>query len=104
VPPNHIPLFALCQPLTNIPLAQQFGIPGHKEAPMPPATIEAALLAVLDKNNHPMLIHCNKGKVSARRSFDAMMNFGIYCRWNSTELVVSSLACEGCKIGPWKIQ
>ncbi len=41
----------------------QFGIPGHKEAPMPPAVIEQALLAVLDKRNHPMLIHCNKGKV-----------------------------------------
>lgn len=42
----------------------QFGIPGHKEEPMPPAVIEQALLAVLDKRNHPMLIHCNKGKVS----------------------------------------
>jgi hypothetical protein len=32
---------------------------------MPPSVIESALLAVLDKRNHPMLIHCNKGKVSS---------------------------------------
>lgn len=86
-------LIALCQPLTNIPLAQQFGIPGHKEAPMPPATIEAALLAVLDKNNHPMLIHCNKGKVSARCSFDAMMVFtvdGTAPNWLSRRLLAKA--------------
>jgi tyrosine-protein phosphatase SIW14 len=34
---------------------------------MPPSVIESALLAVLDKRNHPMLIHCNKGKVRSPR-------------------------------------
>lgn len=30
---------------------------------IPEDGIVAALKAVLDKRNHPMLIHCNKGKV-----------------------------------------
>ena len=52
----------------------QYGIPGNKEpfvqsmsilclTPVPGATITAALVTILDKRNHPMLIHCNKGKV-----------------------------------------
>lgn len=34
---------------------------------IPEAGIVEALQAVLDRRNHPMLIHCNKGKASARR-------------------------------------
>ena len=30
--------------------------------PVPEETITAALTTVLDSRNHPMLIHCNKGK------------------------------------------
>lgn len=43
----------------------QFGVPGNKEpfVDIPEAGIVAALQAVLDRRNHPMLIHCNKGKV-----------------------------------------
>lgn len=42
----------------------QFGIAGNKEpfAQIPPDQITAALSAILDRRNHPMLIHCNKGK------------------------------------------
>ena len=42
----------------------QFGVPGNKEpfVDIPQDGIAIALKAVLDRNNHPMLIHCNKGK------------------------------------------
>ncbi|KAK0535799.1 tyrosine-protein phosphatase siw14 [Tilletia horrida] len=42
----------------------QFGIPGNKEpfVQIPEDMISNALLAILDRRNHPMLIHCNKGK------------------------------------------
>ncbi|CAD6892113.1 unnamed protein product [Tilletia controversa] len=42
----------------------QFGIPGNKEpfVQIPEEAISNALLAILDRRNHPMLIHCNKGK------------------------------------------
>ncbi|KAF1318976.1 hypothetical protein FI667_g13504, partial [Globisporangium splendens] len=44
----------------------QFGVPGNKEpfVDIPEYGIVAALKAVLDKRNHPMLIHCNKGKLT----------------------------------------
>ncbi|GAA5978900.1 hypothetical protein JCM10908_002727 [Rhodotorula pacifica] len=42
----------------------QFGIPGNKEpfVSIPDDKVVAALTTILDKRNHPMLIHCNKGK------------------------------------------
>ncbi|KAK4052169.1 tyrosine-protein phosphatase siw14 [Microbotryomycetes sp. JL201] len=42
----------------------QFGIPGNKEpfVQIPEDKITAALTVILDVRNHPMLIHCNKGK------------------------------------------
>ncbi|KAI9495724.1 tyrosine phosphatase family-domain-containing protein [Zychaea mexicana] len=42
----------------------QFGIAGNKEpfVQIPEDKISAALAAILDKRNHPMLVHCNKGK------------------------------------------
>ncbi|EST04575.1 Protein-tyrosine phosphatase, SIW14-like protein [Kalmanozyma brasiliensis GHG001] len=42
----------------------QFGIPGNKEpfVSIPTDKITAALVTILDRRNHPMLIHCNKGK------------------------------------------
>lgn len=42
----------------------QFGVPGNKEpfVDIPEDGIAQALMAVLDPRNHPMLIHCNKGK------------------------------------------
>ncbi|KAJ1657741.1 tyrosine-protein phosphatase siw14 [Dispira simplex] len=47
----HITLFRFC-------------MPGNKEpfVDIPKKTICAALAVVLDKRNHPILIHCNKGK------------------------------------------
>ncbi|BGP37102.1 tyrosine-protein phosphatase siw14 [Rhodotorula kratochvilovae] len=42
----------------------QFGIPGNKEpfVSIPEDKIVEALSTILDARNHPMLIHCNKGK------------------------------------------
>lgn len=42
----------------------QFGIPGNKEpfVQIPDDKIAAALVTMLDRRNHPMLVHCNKGK------------------------------------------
>ncbi|KAI9815052.1 MAG: hypothetical protein M1827_002895 [Pycnora praestabilis] len=42
----------------------QIGMPGNKEpfVKIPPRDIAAALSVVLDRRNHPLLIHCNKGK------------------------------------------
>ncbi|KIS67934.1 uncharacterized protein UMAG_03985 [Mycosarcoma maydis] len=42
----------------------QFGIPGNKEpfVSIPTDKITSALVTILDRRNHPILIHCNKGK------------------------------------------
>ncbi|KAI9094620.1 putative tyrosine-protein phosphatase At1g05000 [Phlyctochytrium arcticum] len=42
----------------------QFGVAGNKEpfVDIPEDTICAALSVILDRRNHPLLIHCNKGK------------------------------------------
>lgn len=42
----------------------QFGVPGNKEpfVDIPEDTIRAALAILMDRRNHPVLIHCNKGK------------------------------------------
>ncbi|CAI2181053.1 15271_t:CDS:2 [Funneliformis geosporum] len=42
----------------------QFGIAGNKEpfVQIPEDKICAALAVILDRRNHPILIHCNKGK------------------------------------------
>ena len=43
---------------------RQFGMPGNKEfEEVLEDRIIAALMVVLDVTNHPLLIHCNKGKV-----------------------------------------
>lgn len=42
------------------------GMPGNKEpfVKIPAERILTALRIVLNRENHPILIHCNKGKVS----------------------------------------
>ena len=42
----------------------QFGVDGNKEPfdEIPEPVIRRALIAVLDTQNHPVLIHCNQGK------------------------------------------
>ncbi|KAI9358278.1 tyrosine phosphatase family-domain-containing protein [Zopfochytrium polystomum] len=42
----------------------QFGVAGNKEpfVDIPEETICAALTVIMDRRNHPLLIHCNKGK------------------------------------------
>jgi tyrosine-protein phosphatase SIW14 len=41
-----------------------YGIQGNKEpfVEIPPEVIQNALVDLLDVRNHPLLIHCNKGK------------------------------------------
>lgn len=38
---------------------------------IPEDVICAALVAILDKRNHPLLIHCNKGKVGTLQVINA---------------------------------
>ncbi|KAH6567026.1 hypothetical protein BASA50_009143 [Batrachochytrium salamandrivorans] len=42
----------------------QFGVAGNKEpfVDIPEETVCAALSVIMDQRNHPLLIHCNKGK------------------------------------------
>jgi tyrosine-protein phosphatase SIW14 len=44
-----------------------YGIQGNKEpfVDIPDAVIRDALVDLLDSRNHPILIHCNKGKVTS---------------------------------------
>jgi hypothetical protein len=44
----------------------QFPIPGNKEpfVVIPDVAIIGALETILDKRNHPILVHCNAGKVN----------------------------------------
>lgn len=46
----------------------QFPIPGNKEpfVVIPDVSIIGALETILDKRNHPILVHCNAGKVLPR--------------------------------------
>jgi tyrosine-protein phosphatase SIW14 len=43
---------------------KQFGIEGNKEpfVHIPEEVIKKAVVELLDTRNHPVLIHCNKGK------------------------------------------
>ena len=43
----------------------QFPIPGNKEpfVVIPDISVIGALETILDKRNHPILVHCNAGKV-----------------------------------------
>ena len=45
----------------------QFPIPGNKEpfVVIPDTSIIGALETILDKRNHPILVHCNAGKVTS---------------------------------------
>ena len=49
-----------------------FDMKGTKKEAIPTATMESILRVVLDRRNHPLLIHCNHGKVSISvpRRFD----------------------------------
>mmetsp|Transcript_8112 Transcript_8112/g.11170 ORF Transcript_8112/g.11170 Transcript_8112/m.11170 type:complete len:221 (-) Transcript_8112:116-778(-) len=58
-PPSNLEFIAR----NNITLFN-FGVAGNKEpfVDLPERVIREALVQVLDKRNHPLLIHCNKGK------------------------------------------
>jgi len=42
-----------------------FDMKGTKKEEIPVSTMQSILRVVLDRQNHPLLIHCNHGKVSA---------------------------------------
>ena len=42
-----------------------FDMKGTKKEAIPIATMKSILRVVLDRRNHPLLIHCNHGKVGA---------------------------------------
>jgi tyrosine-protein phosphatase SIW14 len=46
----------------------QFPIPGNKEpfVVIPDTSVIGALETILDKRNHPILVHCNAGKVRSQ--------------------------------------
>ncbi|KAJ2704668.1 tyrosine-protein phosphatase siw14 [Coemansia sp. IMI 203386] len=64
----------------------QFAVAGNKEpfADIPKDIMCEALLALMDKRNHPILIHCNKGKhrtgclVGCLRKFQEWSNTSIF--------------------------
>lgn len=41
-----------------------FDIKGTKKQSIPAETMRDVLNVVLDKSNHPVLVHCNRGRVS----------------------------------------
>ena len=44
---------------------QIFDMKGTKKQEIPIKTMKSILRLVLDRQNHPLLIHCNQGRVSA---------------------------------------
>ena len=38
-------------------------IPGTKKVPLSNAAVEAVMKVVIEPSNHPLLMHCNQGKV-----------------------------------------
>ncbi|KAI8800561.1 tyrosine phosphatase family-domain-containing protein [Cladochytrium replicatum] len=63
----------------------QFGVPGNKEpfVDIPEDTICAALSVLLDRRNHPVLIHCNKGKHRTGCLVGCLRKFQ---RWSHTSI------------------
>lgn len=45
-----------------------FDIKGTKKQSIPAETMRNVLDVVLDKRNHPVLVHCNRGRVSTNSS------------------------------------
>ena len=59
-------------PMENVDFVKAYGIqhfqipiPANKDpfVTIPPQDMAAALMLLLDRRHHPILIHCNKGKV-----------------------------------------
>ena len=50
--------------MLSFSLLRRYGVPGNKEpfVDIPEAKIAEALTTLLDCRNHPILVHCNKGK------------------------------------------
>ncbi|KAA3459194.1 putative tyrosine-protein phosphatase [Gossypium australe] len=75
----------------------QFGIEGYKEpfVNIPEDTIREALNVVLDVRNHPVLIHCNRGKVREICSSAIYMTK----RFEFYNVVLSFQHRTGCVVG-----
>ncbi|KAH1129273.1 hypothetical protein J1N35_000651 [Gossypium stocksii] len=75
----------------------QFGIEGYKEpfVNVPEDTIREALNVVLDVRNHPVLIHCNRGKVCEICSSAIYMTK----RFEFYNVVLSFQHRTGCVVG-----
>lgn len=83
----------------------QFGMPANKEpfVSIPEDKIVAALSTILDVRNHPMLIHCNKGKVrpcSVASPFSHRRLTPETPRARSIARGASSAACDASSCGP----
>jgi tyrosine-protein phosphatase SIW14 len=57
----------------------QFPIPGNKEpfVVIPDVSMIGALETILDKRNHPILVHCNAGKVFLPQYKDVLVDNSI---------------------------
>lgn len=78
----------------------QIGIPGNKEpfVTIPDEKIRDALSIVLDKRNHPLFIHCNKGKVRLLVPANSVSQSDQMSRY-STARAVWSAVCAKCSAG-----
>ncbi|ORZ32791.1 protein-tyrosine phosphatase, partial [Catenaria anguillulae PL171] len=63
----------------------QFGVAGNKEpfVDIPEDKIIAALQVLLDRRNHPILIHCNKGKHRTGCLVGCLRKL---CHWSNTSI------------------
>ncbi|KAJ4793808.1 Phosphotyrosine protein phosphatases superfamily protein [Rhynchospora pubera] len=74
----------------------QFAIEGSKEpfVKIPEDTIREALKVLLDDRNHPLLIHCRRGKVSYNYFFQAFVPTS-HCKLLLFYIMVPTLAITG---------
>jgi len=71
----------------------QFGVPGNKEpfVDIPEHHIRSALTELLDERNHPILIHCNKGKHRTGCLVGCLRKL---CRWNLCTILEVSMTSD----------
>ena len=74
-----------------------YGIQGNKEpfVVIPEETIREALLQVFDSRNHPLLIHCNKGK---HRTGCVVGSLRKVCGWSLTYIFDEYRRFAGSKV------
>jgi len=72
----------------------QIPIPANKNPSdvIPPHLMAGALELLLDKQYHPLLIHCNKGKVSQHRAIQSWS-----CAHRMFSIVLAVLSAAGAR-------